>query len=98
MRMYKLRIRGSLSDFKVTYLYSLNYLDYKEFDYEGSEQQKYSYFVKELKNNITNHPVYIDINMSDCHLDRAISRKQISEINDVNSFINILPIFIWHKG
>ena len=98
MKMYKLRIRGSLSDFKISYLYSLNYLDFNELDYEGSEQQKYSCFVKEIKHNIAPQPVYVDIRMSDCHLDRVISRKQISEINEVTSFINILPIFTWHKG
>ncbi|MHC1682136.1 MAG: hypothetical protein AB6733_04220 [Clostridiaceae bacterium] len=87
MKMYRLDARGSTESFTVKYFYSDNFMDYHEFEYTGSEQEKFNKFLIELKNNILPQPIYIGVKMVESKIDRALSRSEVFNTKDINKLI-----------
>lgn len=90
MKMYRLSIRGNVDNFSITYRFATNYMDYNSFEFIGTEQEKYSKFLNELYRNFAPQPIYIDVKLKNQKIDRALARKEVFGIKDVNDFIKRL--------
>lgn len=88
--MYKLVAKGYQNNFNVQYYFSINYMDFVDFRFSGSEQEKYNSFLKDLQNHITTQPIYIIMQMYNQHIDRGLSMQEVVTIKNVNDFINRL--------
>lgn len=90
MKMYKLFANGCVDNFTILYFFSTNYFDYIDFQFSGSEQEKYNSFINDLQLHISTQPIYIDMNMRNQQIDRGLSKKEVFTIKSVNDFINRL--------
>lgn len=90
MKLYKIRVTGDNDNFNIEYEYSTNFVDYKKIEYQGSEQEKYQNFLKELEQNAGMHPINVKVKMKTKFVDRAYLKNEIIKVKDVNDFINRL--------
>jgi len=90
MKMYKIVARGTRLNFSIGYYFSTNYMDFSDFKYTGSEQEKYNKFLEDLQNNIAPQPIYIDVKLYDHGIDRGLARREVATIKNVNDFIQRL--------
>ena len=87
MKLYKLKVTGDRNNFKIEYTFSTNFIEYKSFEFTGSEQEKYDKFVEDLKADGGMQPINIKVKMTTQTTDRAFSRNEVFIIKDVNDFI-----------
>ena len=91
MRLYKLIVTGTdVSDFKVEYTYSDNYVTYSPFDFKGNEQERYEQYLEDLKAHNGTNPILIKVKMKKMGTDRAFARNVIFECKKVEDFIERL--------
>jgi hypothetical protein len=90
MNLYKLKVSGDDDAFTIQYNFSNNFLDYKECNFIGSEQEKYSQFLEDLKKNGGAQPINIKVKMSNKSVDRAMAKSKIITIKEVNELIKKL--------
>lgn len=87
MKLYKLLITGNDKEFKIEYNFSTNFVNYIDFEFNGTEQEKYNKFLENLKVNSGDLPINVKVKMTTQTTDRAFSKNEILNINDVNDFI-----------
>lgn len=87
MKLYKLKVIGNKENFNVEYMFSTNFIEYKDFDFAGSEQEKYEMFLEDLKANVGTQPINVKVKMTTMATDRAIAKAEILALKDVNDFI-----------
>jgi hypothetical protein len=87
MKLYKLRITGDNSSYNIEYTFSTNFIEYKSFEFSGSEQERYNKFIEELKANGGPQPINIKVKMNTQTTDRALSRNEVLALRDVNDFM-----------
>ena len=88
MRLYKLIVTGTdENDFKIDFTYSDDFVNYKSFNFEGTEQEKYDLFLKDLQAHKGNNPILIKCKMKKIGTDRAFARNVFAEISDVKDFV-----------
>jgi hypothetical protein len=90
MKLYKLKALGSVDSFKIEYTYSTNFIDYSDFGFSGSEEEKYEKFIEDLKIHGGIQPINVKVNMSTLKVDRAFSKNELLTVKDVHSFIKKL--------
>jgi len=49
MKLYKLTVVGTEEDFSINYTSTSDFMNYKSFEIEGSEEEKYVHFLEDLK-------------------------------------------------
>ncbi|MCG8541448.1 MAG: hypothetical protein MJA82_16150 [Clostridia bacterium] len=90
MKLYKLKVTGNDESFNVEYNFSDNFVDYSNFNFTGSEQEKYDKFLEDLQGDGGFQPINVKVKMTTKNVDRAISRKEVLEIKEVEKFIKRL--------
>lgn len=90
MKLYKLKVTGDKNNFNIEYTYSTNFVEYKSFEFAGSEQEKYDRFLEDMKADGGKQPINIKVKMNTQTTDRAFSRNEVFAIKDVNDFIKRL--------
>ncbi|AAK78367.1 hypothetical protein BJV85_003631 [Clostridium acetobutylicum] len=87
MKLFKIKITGSLEEFKIEYSFSTDYFNYKECTYEGTEQERYDQFYEDLKTNGGPQPLNIKLKMSNGVMDRAFPKKDLLKLKNVQDFV-----------
>lgn len=90
MNLYKLKVSGDDDAFMIQYNFSNNFLDYKECNFSGNEQEKYVQFLEDLQNNGGPQPINIKMKMSNKSVDRAMPKSKIITIKEVSELIEKL--------
>ncbi|SKA90135.1 hypothetical protein SAMN05428976_1147 [Clostridium sp. USBA 49] len=90
MKLFKLNVNGSSDNFNIKYTAASNFITYEDCGFNGSEQEKYNLFLKELEKNGGPQPVNIKVKLNTQTVDRALSKNEILSIKDVNEFIKRL--------
>ncbi|GKU26224.1 hypothetical protein [Clostridium folliculivorans] len=90
MKLYKLKVEGSKEEFHIDYTEASDFINYKSCGFSGNEEEKYNQFLCDLSKNLSFHPVNIKMKLSTQGIDRAIPKKEILGIKEVNKFIDRL--------
>ncbi|GFZ32746.1 hypothetical protein CSC2_32720 [Clostridium zeae] len=90
MKLYKLKVDGSKESFHIDYAEASDFINYKSCGFSGSEEEKYNQFLEDLLKNLSSHPVNIKMRLNTQGIDRAIPKKEILGIKEVNNFIERL--------
>lgn len=90
MKLFKLTVSGSESDFSINYTSSSDFMNYSSCEYSGSEEDKYKTFQEDLKKNGGPQPVNIKVKMTTKATDRAFSKNEILGLANANDFIKKL--------
>lgn len=90
MKLYKLTVVGTEEDFSINYTSTSDFMNYKSFEFEGSEEEKYVHFLEDLKKNGGPQPINIKVKMRTKTVDRALSKNEVLNLKSANDFVNKL--------
>lgn len=90
MKLFKLTVSGTEENCSINYTNSSDFMNYKSCEYTGSEEEKYSAFLEDLKKNGGPQPINIKVKMLTKAVDRALSKNEVLNIKSVDEFVNKL--------